>query len=413
MKTISLAEGANLLLIPEEKFKTTTLCLLVRRPLSRQEATWNACLPWVLKRGCAKYPTLSRVNEAAEAMYGAVFHAQVVKKGEEQLLQFLLEFVRMPGEDMLAQGAAFLREIVYNPLVENEAFPEEVVKGALVNVRNAIEDRINDKAEYAKLKCLEIMCRDEPFGLYGDGYLEDLEQIDGAKLYAHYRNILRTSLLEIAVTGNEPEENARREAAALLPPERGEAQRPAKPENRKKTAEEQRSGEKTGLTQGKLCIGLRTAANPASQEIYKLLVANELLGGGANSRLFVNVREKESLCYYINAIIYQFKAIMLIQSGVDAGNFDHVISLIRREISVLQNDEYSDEELANAKKSAAKKFLGAKDYPAVLTDFYVSQRMLGTDTDLDGALEMIGQTTRGDVKTAAEGLCVDTIFTLA
>ncbi len=202
----------NLHLIRTNKFKTITITLLMRRPIQRDEVTKNALISYILKKGCSKYQNLSELNLAVEELYGSVFDVNVIKKGEEQILQFLIEFVSV--NDLFGPCLEFMKEVAFSPLTElklnhshpnPECFKEEFFETEKENLRKTIEARINSKGEYVKSRCLEEMYKDEPFGLLSDGYAEDLDGIENGALFEHYKKLLYEAQLEYIVVGDIPD----------------------------------------------------------------------------------------------------------------------------------------------------------------------------------------------------------------
>lgn len=413
MNTINISEGVNLHLIETDKFKTTTICLLIRRPLSRKEVTYNALLPPILRRGSKKYNTISKLNSHLEDMYGAVFDTQIVKIGEEQIIQFYVEILNKDiDKNLLDKSLKFLQEIIFSPLIENNGFKEDIINIEKENLKNNINGRVNNKAEYLKQKCIEITCKNEPFSIYGDGYIEDFDNITAENLYSHYNDILKTSPIEFIVIGKE-EVKAAETIKELFNFERNNVIKIPKAEIIYKPKEIIEENEDRGLTQGKICISLRTGVNPVGQEFYNLLLMNEILGASSSSKLFINIREKESLCYNISSFIYRFKGIVMIQSGVDKENFNKTITLIEKEIKNMASGDISEEEISNAKKSLINNLNTIADYATATVNFYVSQYMLADKGNIEDAIEKVKNVSINDIQKCAEKMYIDTICTMS
>ncbi|MDR1688258.1 MAG: insulinase family protein [Clostridiales bacterium] len=463
MELINISNGVKLHALQTQKFKTVTVCLLIRRKLTRAEATLNALLPGVLRRGCEKFNTLTKINRELEGMYGAVFDADVVKKGEEQIIQFFMEFVNAgepeingtsagkipadkapkaeyspaePPQSAERRALSFLAEILQNPLTENGGFRADIVSSEAENLKTAIEGRLNNKAEYAKLKCVEIMCENEAFGIYGDGYAEDLPGITPVKLFWHYKRVLKESPAEFIIIGNidtkktaalikelftdlAERENILKVPKTLpsLPREQIKA-RPALPAHvRTRPPLTSRGHIKTvteefNVSQGKICIGLKSGMPATGAPFYSLTLLNEILGGSANSRLFVNIREKKSLCYSIFSYFYRFKGIILIHCGADSDKLEEIFALCEKELSSLANKKVSEKELSFAKKSLAKKISALNDSPAQTADFYLSQYLQNDKVPLTCFARNLEKVTAREIKETAAALVVDTVYML-
>lgn len=410
----SLLEGMTLHVIPSDKFMTDTLCVLIRRPLNRDEATLNALLPPVLSRGSAPYPNLTEVTRAAERMCGSIFESHIIKKGEQQIMQFYFECVDDPV--LRDDGLLFLRDMILQPLTEGNGFKTTYTRSEADNLRNRIEGRVNNKSEYAKLKCVEYLCEDEPFGVYGDGYAEDLPGIDPSGLLKHYKKNVETSPIDFIAIGRWDEDRLRERIAELFSVYRDGIIDIPKAEVRACRREPNHpriERLETGATQGNMCVGLRGEMETSGEGYIHFQLANEVLGGGATAKLFTHVREKESLCYRIQSFVYRFKGMLCIQCGVDAAQFDHVLALIGEQIEATRRGEITDEELDNAKRALVKRWRSLKDYPSGCVDFYASQYLLGDTETIEDMAARVASANREGVAEAASRLNMDTVVMLA
>lgn len=400
----------NIHLIKSDKFKTISISALIRVQLERKYVTFNALIPYVLKRGCMKYDTVRKMNDKIDSMYGAVFDANIMKKGEEQIIQFYAEIVQEYG--LLDEAAEFLSEIITNPLIENGGFKKEYVEGEKANLKKEIDGRADNKKEYAKLRCIEEMCGNEAFGLYGDGYADDLKNINEKNLYEHYKEIIETSDIELFVVGNTNEERLNELAEKYFKIQSKNIKKLYKADFSFEKKEPEEVNEEDGISQGKLCIGLRTGIDPASDDFYKLMTANEIFGGGANSKLFLKVREEKSLCYYISSFIYRFKSILCIQSGIDKKDYNDAMDIIKKCFEETKNGKFNDEEFTSAVKGLVKKYKGIEDYPAAIMDFYLSQYMLDDKDTIADVTEKLSNINKKDISDVLENAFIDTVYFL-
>lgn len=407
----------NLHLIRSKKFKTTTICFLIRRGLNRDEVTANALIPNILKRGSMDYSSLQKVYEKTEDMYGAVFDAVVVKKGEEQLLQFFIEVVNedlsdTPKGDLVAEAFSFLNSIIFRPLVTEESFDEAIVNLEKENLRKIIRARVNDKKEYARLRVIEETCKDEAFGIYADGYLKDIDALNGNNLYEQYKKVIGSSAIEVVVIGNEEEDKLKKYLNNFDLKTEKEKMFLIRPLINPEKKNEHVLFERMDISQSKLCVTLRTESSDVGSDYYALLLANEILGGGSNSKLFMNARERESLCYYISSALYRSKPLILIQAGIEAENFDKIIAIIKEEIDKLKNAAVKKEELDNAKQSLANKFKAIEDYASATMDFYLGQYLMNDTDTLEDLHKNIESVSLEEVSAQAKNLWIDTVYLL-
>ena len=394
---------SKLHIIPVDKFTTNILCVLVRRPLTREEATPTALLPSMLARGCEKYPTVQAIRLAAESLHGSIFDAQIIKKGEQQILQFFLECIN--GED---RGLDFLWNIISHPRVESKGFYAPYTAGEKDNLKSRIQGRVNNKSEYNKLKCLEAMCAKEPFGLYGDGYEEDLPAITPENLYSHYTSVLGNSPIDIIAFGKWDEPWLKEEIAAKFSP----ATNPLKiPKESLYPARLSREIIRLdyGTTQGNLCIGLRGEIDSVGMDFIHFQLVSEILGGSPSAKLFTKVREKESLCYSIYSTVYRFKSLMCIVAGTAPDKLEQVSQLSEDEFESLKKGNFTDNELHNAKQALSKRWRAMEDNPSASVDFYASQYLLGDNSTLEELLAMVEKASKEGVVRTASRLNIDTV----
>ena len=406
---IPIGNAANLHILRTNKFKSAVCCLLIRRPLSRDESTKNAVLSGILRQGCIKYPSIPKINSLMEELFGSVFDCQIVKKGEEQIIQ--LYFEGIPDGGNILKGIEFLLEVLLNPLTEGNGFKPETVFNAKNNVKNAVEGRINNKAEYARNNCLATICEGEPFAVFADGSAEDLADLNADNLYQHYKEVLATSPIELICAGNLDEAELTAAASGLNIPNRTPISIPFAKRGPART-DVKIISENLNSAQSKICMGLRSDISPTSRQFYSLLMMNEILGGGPVSKLFTKIRERESLCYYINSTLYRFKSIILIQTGAAAGQFDHIVNLTGREIEEIRQGCVTREEWDAARQSLNSKFRSGLDHFSSILDFYTVQYLLNDKKSVMDILNEIDSVTLDETAEAAGYVKLDTAYEL-
>lgn len=400
----------NIKVINTSKFKTICIAILLRQSLQREHTTYNAILPKLLMMGCKKYKTIKDINIKIEEMSGAYIHSDILKKGDNQIIEFLVEFVE--DKVKLDEVFEFLNEIILNPLVDEGGFNNEYFEKAKELTKEDINARENDKIKFAKDRCIELMCENEKFGILADGYIEDLEQnkIDRFKLYNHYNNILKTSEIDIMAIGNIKEDDMKNMTNKYFNIDNRHYE-PIKSEFYfKEKCEAKSIVEKFNITQGKLCMAFRTNIKPDSNDFIGLLVGNEILGGGSGSLLFNNVREKENLCYYINSFIYMFKGIVFVQSGVDFKNYEKTIQHIKDNVENIKNGEFNDSNLQLAINSLCKKYNSILDYNTSTIDYHYTNYLANVNFTIQEIIEKIKSVKKEHIKEAFKDIWLDTCY---
>lgn len=416
MRRSEILPGVFLTVEQTEKYKTALLSLSLLRPLREETASPGALLPSVLLRGTRAYPDMERISEHLDNLYGAGFSGTVRKKGETQAIGFFADFIDdalAPGkESVLREMTAFLGQVLLEPHLEAGAFSEDYVESEKRNLINAIESRINDKRAYATRRLIAEMCAGEAYGVDRLGSVEATRAITPTALTAFYRHVLSHSRYEIFYCGRADFATVAalmRDALAALPPREPDALATlpgAAP------AQVRRVREKMELTQAKLAIGLRTSITAGSEHYPAMVLLNAVYGGGVSSKLFDNVREKLSLCYYAGSAVEKYKGVMVVSSGVETGDLARAEREILRQLEDCKNSIISEKELEDARRYVLSSLRAGLDSPGRLEDFSLGQTISGDGETMDTLRARIERVTRHDVAAAARTLTLDTVFTL-
>ena len=416
LKTLEIGKNVKLTLIPESKFKTNLISVYIQRKLDRNEVTKNALLPGILKSGCNKYKTLGQLTDREEELYGSYLHAGASKRGESKVLGFSILSVneKYLDEKILGQCIEFLNEIINNPLVIDGGFNEEYLNIEKEILKDSIMSIINDKGNYAMKRTNEIMFEGEPYSINGKGYIEDLDTIDRVGLYEHYKEVLKTSPIEIMIEGEFEETEVVELIKEKFQFDRGNIIDIPKEEYYKEVDEVKEVKENMDIAQGKLVMGYRCNVDYLDEEkYYSLLLGSRILGGGADSKLFINVREKESLCYTIYSTIQKSKSTMMVCSGIEAQNYEKTVNLVKEQVQKLKDGDITESEISNAKIAFINSLNSLNDEIGRISDFYFSQSISKNKSDLDQIKNMINKSTKEDIVEAVKNIELDTIYFLS
>ena len=416
LKTLEIGKNVKLTLIPESKFKTNLISVYIQRKLDRNEVTKNALLPGMLKSGCDKYKTLGQLTNREEELYGSYLHAGASKRGESQVLGFSILSVneKYLDEKILGQCIEFLNEIINNPLVIDGGFNEEYLNIEKEILKDSIMSIINDKGNYAMKRTNEIMFEGEPYSINGKGYIEDLDTIDRVSLYEHYKEVLKTSPIEIMIEGEFEESEVVELIKEKFQFDRGNIIDIPKEEYYKEVDKVKEVKETMDIAQGKLVMGYRCNVDYLDEEkYYSLLLGSRILGGGADSKLFINVREKESLCYTIYSTIQKSKSTMMVCSGIEAQNYEKTVNLVKEQVQKLKDGDITESEISNAKIAFINSLNSLNDEIGRISDFYFSQSISKNKSDLDQIKNMINKSTKEDIVEAVKNIELDTIYFLS
>ena len=407
--------GVYLTAVQSDKFKTGCFSLNLLRPMKKEEAAANALIPSVLLRGSETCPDIASISAKLDELYGASVGTLVRKKGEVQLVGFYCDYVQdeYVDEPVFAPVMAFLAELLLHPRLENGAFPEAVVDSEKLNLENAMLSRINDKRTYAASQLIRTMCAGQPYGIPRIGEPEDLKNITAKSLYAHYRDLLATSRVELFYMGSlSPEAVTKVLQAALAELPRAEVFVPVGTTPAPQARPVQEKTERLDVTQGKLSLGFFTDITAKDPRYPALVLAATVFGGGATSKLFTNVREKMSLCYYASASFEKFKGVLSVSSGVEFSKLETAKTEILRQLEACKAGDITDDELESARGYLVSDLKIAMDSPGRLDDYYMGQILLEQDGTMQDLASAIARVTKQEAADAIQALRLDTIYAL-
>ena len=411
--------GVWLRAIHTEKFKSAYLSLTLMAPLDRAPAAENALVPYVLRRGTAVHPDMESLSAALDELYGGAVEPVVRKKGETQCVGFVASFLddayTLGGEPIVESAAALLGELLLNPYTQDGVFCPDYTAGEKANLLDRIRGQVNDKRTYATLQLTRRMCREEAFGVDKLGDEAGVEAITPASLWQRYQNLLSSAAIEVYYCGSaapERVEAALRSALAALPV----SENRLTPECQVRLhAEEQPRVEEEAMdvTQGKLALGFRTGGVTCWEEDYPALVmCNAIFGGTTLSKLFLNVREKLSLCYYASSMLEKMKGLMLVSSGIEFDKYETARDEILAQLEAVRRGEIEDWELEGARRTLIGGHLSTLDDQGRQEEFWLGQAAAGLDTTIEELCAQFETITREQVAAVAQKLELDTIYFL-
>ena len=390
-----------------DRFKTNYISINVVSELSRDTITKNALITLVLRRGCQKLKTMKEISIKLEEMYGAILSAETDKIGDGLVTSFNLNFISdeytLENEELFKDGAALICDMLLNPVLENGAFKEEYVSQEKDSLKELIESKINNKTSYAMERCVEEMFKNEPFGLYKYGYVEDLDSISAKDLYAQYKKVLKESQIYIYVSGNIDEQSVK----SLFEEKFKDVERDYKEEAACKTFEVDKYKEVVdhqNVTQGKIVFGYRVKDYNSAEDFYKMNIYSAILGGTASSKLFCNVREKKSLAYTIRSQYLKYKGAMMVSAGIELENYEIAKECIFKEINDMKIGEITEEEIHDAKVNLITRFKAINDSQTSLVSWALGQKLFGGEEDLNTVIEKINNVSKEDVMEVASRL---------
>lgn len=415
IKTIELKQGIKFHKIETNKFKTNLFAIFLSLPLARETVTKNALLAAILRRGTAKAHTQEEISKNLEEMYGASFDCGIEKTGDSHTIKFYLESINdefLPEkEDLLKKSLDILLDIAFNPLIENGKFKEEYVEQEKENLKQIIEGKIDNKGAYALERCIEEMYKNKAYGLYKYGYIEDLNKITPEDLYNYYKQVINECKIDIFASGILPQntEELVKENENIIKLQERNIQ--IKDEEKQIPEKENVIEESMDITQGKLVIGLDVTSNIENLS-YITMCYNTILGGGANSKMFQNVREKASLAYTVGSNFLKRKQNIMIRAGIEIENYEKALEIIKEQLKDMQEGNFTNEDIENAKNLIIATIENIPEEQDTQISYYLGQELAGTNISVEEYKQKIQNVTKEQIVEVAKSVKMNTVYFL-
>ena len=415
IETVEILPGVTLRCYTDSRFKQGCLSFQLVRPMVAEEAALNALLPAVLLRGCRKNPDMRAITGRLDELYGASVGALVRRVGDYQTTGlhcgFMEDRFALEGDAIFAPMADLLRQLLTEPILEGDGFVREFVESEKKNLIATIEAERNDKRAYAAAQLMKLMCKADSFGIPRLGEKEQVAEITPQQLYRHYQKILHSGVVELFYVGSW--EAAR--VAELTRPLLADLQR--KPETLPAqtpfcACPESENEEQMDITQAKLCMGFVTPVTNQSPDFAAMQVLNMVFGGGMTSKLFMNVREKLSLCYSIGSGYHGSKGILTVSAGIDTEQYHKVRQEIFAQLDACCRGNITDDELLAAKEAILSGLRGVTDSPGAIENYCITAALSGMPYSIAAYQQAVSAVTKEQVAAAAKTVKPHTSFFL-
>jgi len=403
----------NLHVIRTDRFKTITVEVNFRREIKKEEITKRAVLKEVLLNSNKNFPDERELIIESENLYDLKLVASSSRMGNYTNMSFRTRFLdeRYTESGMNEESIAFLMDIIFNPNIENGEFKEDVVQKCKNRIDKSIKSLKDSKLKYTLFKLLENV-KDRPYSYNSYGYLEDLETINGKNLYKYYNELISNDLIDIFVVGNIDSSDVKEIIKKYLKEKNNN-------KNKDNIIVEQlpiskkviNNKEEDNVNQTQLTILCSLNDLTDYERKYVIRVYNELLGGSSNSILFDNVREKNSYAYYVNADTKSYDNIMIIYSGIEPGNSEEVLKLIKKCMNDVMHGKISEENLNNAKETLVGGIKASFDSPSGIINNYFAKELVGS-ADFDERIENIKKVTINDIINVSKKINIYSTYIL-
>ena len=409
----------NLHIIKTDKFKTITVQINFKRKLIKEEIVYRNLIVDILNESTSAYPTRRLLDIATEELYNLYYSGMNYVSGKYNIMNIAATFLdpKYTEESMLKESIKFISDIVLKPNIERTSqgisFNEENYKIAYNKLKNNILSLKENPDVYSRIRMLENMEHDSYFSYRTVGYMEDLKNVDNAKLYKYYESMLNSDIIDIFVIGDVNERKVKKLIEdnfsfikTIKRPLDSHFIRPKKVRLIPKTVKE-----KQDINQSKLVLGFKIDKMTDFELRYVLNVYSYILGGGPDSKLFKTVREENSMCYHISSISFPLNSLLIVNAGINKENYKKVLSLIKREVSNMKKGKFTKEDIIKSKVTYVNSLKELEDNPQSIIGLYAGIEYLKSD-DLDKRLTKINKVTKKDVVKLAYKIHLDTIYLL-
>ncbi|MBM7701930.1 EF-P 5-aminopentanol modification-associated protein YfmF [Metabacillus iocasae] len=409
-------QGLTVHTVQTTKYKTNTLILKLNAPLNEETVTKRALLPYVLQSATEKFPTTTKLRSYLDDLYGATLQVDLTKKGDNHDITIRVDIANekylKDHTPLLKKALALIGDILLNPALEETAFLSDIVTKEKRALRQRIQAVFDDKMRYANLRLVEEMCKEEPYSLHVNGRIDDIEQITPESLYDYYKQVLKEDAIHLYIIGDIQAEEVLQTVKETITLPTRQLKKPSHTAATHQVEKVNEVVEKQNIKQGKLNIGYRTNIVYGDRQYFALQVFNGIFGAFSHSKLFMNVREKASLAYYVGSRVESHKGLLMVMSGIDAKNFDQAVTIIKDQMDEMRNGTFSEEEIAQTKAVIHNQLLETIDTPRGLVEVLYHNELTGAEITIDGYLKGIDAVSTQDIVKVAENIQMDTIYFL-
>ncbi len=412
----NIYNGVNLNIIPSEKFKTNYMSVNFIVPLEKETAYLTALVPKILARGSKKYPDMAKISERLEYLYASGISPVYAKRAQSIVVGFAADFIKDSflgnGESLLESVCEVLFDIIFAPVTENGAFVKAYTESEKIDLINMIDSKINNKAAYAKEKCTEKMFGEHPYGCSELGTVLQVKNTDEKRVYQRYLEIIKKAPVEVFFNGECDEEKLSEIIKKYVPEESGRnTVFPGREFLDGSVIKVNEYEEAMPVAQGKLVMGLRMGGiNVNSDDSAAFAVFNEIFGGSPSSKLFMNVREAMSLCYYCRSMPDMFMSAMFISSGIESENLEKAKNAILLQLEQMKNEDFTEEDIDDAKRSLVNNYKELDDGAHTLCMWYLSRIITDNCSSPEQTISKIMKVTKQDIVNAAKKVELDTVY---
>lgn len=414
---IAVAQGVDLVCVDANRFKTNEIAVSFCTPLSKNTASVNALLISLLSHSGKEYPDMLSLNKKLAMLYGASLSSVTQKIGENQVLSIHISSLddkfSLADTKISTESIELLLSLIFNPnLDENGDFLAEDIEREKRFLCEKLKAEENEKRTYALRQAEKYMFKDEPYSVNAYGSVEDVSNITPSDVKSAWENLIKTAKIQFAIVGtadcNDTLDCIKSKFDAV---ERDYAS-PVSSVFVPVATEVNEILERIDVKQGKLVLGFRVNMKSDDAKTPAMRSFCDVFGGGPYSKLFANVREKLSLCYYCSARYLRQKSCILIQCGCEEENMDKAVAEILNQLEEIKKGNF-DSEFASSKISLTDSINSVNDESMTLLAWYQNQIVdANTKSPAQSAKEN-DSVAKEDIQRCAELITLDLVYKLA
>ena len=408
--------GLNVHTVQSKKFKTINIVAKFRAALNRKTITNRALLPYILRQGTKSYPNEQALQLKLDQLYGAVLSIDGAKKGDNHIISFRLEVANenyiSDESTVIDEAITLLHEVIFHPHVDGDAFNTKIFNREKETLKQKINAVIDDKMAYANMRLIDEMCSGELYETHVHGYKEDLENMTANNVYEYYKSMLQEDQLDIYIVGDFDEKLMVGKITSAI--DRNENKQVITDQEivKESTSPVNEVIERQDIQQAKLHLGYRTNCIYKDNDYPALQVFNGIFGGFPSSKLFINVREKNSLAYYAASRLESHKGLLLVFSGIAASDYEQAREIIELQMNAMKNGDFTDDELVETKDLIENQLLETLDNPQGIIELLYQQVLGDKKMTPDQLIEKIRNVTKEDIIQVGARIQEDTIYLL-
>lgn len=412
--TTQLAKGVSLHIRQTTQFKTVNFSVKWRRPLTTKDAAERTVLSNVLQHSNEKFKTSAAFRSYLDDLFGTVLYLDTTKRGNEHTLLLNIETVNdqyLVNSNVLQEVLNLIHTVIFSPNLENDVFVSSIVEREKEMVLERIHSIFDDKARYAQHRLMQILRPNHPASISANGTIETVKAVTPQSLKAAYDSMLQDDTVDIYVVGDIDIEEITEKIRQVLP--FGDRELHEKqPKTEIDTKPEEYTKEQQEMKQGKLHIGFSTPVYFGHPDFPKMQIFNGIFGGYAHSKLFMNVRERESLAYYASSSYASQYGLIFVTSGIEPSNEKKAIDVINEQLTAMQNGEISDLELTQTKAMLTNQLKEALDSARGQIEIYDQYKDLNEAFTVDTWASRWQQVSKEDVQQMAKQVKQEAIYFL-